>query len=86
MEKWRTTYSGLHIPTTWSNIIDFLEKHTSRIHYIVVSWKPLKVGLVKCNRDGSSRGIPDKSTYGFSLRYCSRDLLHAQGEFINVQT
>lgn len=82
----RTTYAGLKIPTTWPNIIDFLEKHTPRVHYIAVSWKPPKGRLVKCSAGGASKGNPGRSTYGFCLRECTGDLVYAQGEEIQEST
>lgn len=49
-------------------------------------WKASKIGMVKCNIDGASRGNPGRSSYGFCFRDQKGDIIYAEDGHIGFST
>ncbi|KAH0746058.1 hypothetical protein KY285_007715 [Solanum tuberosum] len=86
-DVWRLakiTYPTLnHLPTSWPEIVQYLEQYRPKLHYLAVIWRPPEKEFLN---DGASRGNPGRSTYGFCLQNWKGDFIYAQGEEIHKTT
>ncbi|PHT74343.1 hypothetical protein T459_21620 [Capsicum annuum] len=66
----------------WSKIVDELK--SIRIHnsYKLIKWNPPKIGLLKGNTDGASKGNPGPTSIALCIRNHYGDLVVAQGNRI----
>lgn len=49
----------------WDDMIKVLGEFKPQIYHLVVKWALPSMGQQKCNTDGTSRGNPGPSSYGF---------------------
>ncbi|XP_070041418.1 uncharacterized protein LOC142169055 [Nicotiana tabacum] len=74
------------IPPLWSDMISFFEGYKQYVGTKTVTWQLPYEGWFKCNTDGTSRGNPRPSSYGFCVRDHAGDLVFAKAKEIGETT
>uniref|UniRef100_M1BA72 RNase H family protein n=1 Tax=Solanum tuberosum TaxID=4113 RepID=M1BA72_SOLTU len=64
----KVKYPWIRVPTDWKDIIKVMKEYRPKLHYQAVTWRKPNIGTIKCNSDGTSKGNPGESAYGFCLR------------------
>ncbi|XP_016549377.1 uncharacterized protein LOC107849271 [Capsicum annuum] len=75
----RNRYPWLnHMPTSWPEIIQFLDQYMPPIQAQVITWSAPKQGVYKCNTDGSFKKNSGTSSCAFCIRNWEGDLTYAE--------
>lgn len=73
---------------SWGEVIRALTDYKHRLFHLIVKWDFPYVGYQKCNTDGTSKGNPSPSTYGFCIKDHNGNLFYAQagqlGQMTNI--
>ncbi|KAH0675691.1 hypothetical protein KY285_023492 [Solanum tuberosum] len=79
-------YPWLHnLPSSWIDLVQFLEAYTPRIEYKMVYWKTPSRGY-KCNTDGAAKGNPDPSSGAFCVRNEAGNLMYTKWRRFGVNS
>ncbi|XP_060170637.1 uncharacterized protein LOC132601572 [Lycium barbarum] len=67
-----------NIPFLWPELVVFLEGYKPILISKIVYWRLPYERWYKCNTDGTSKGNPGPSSYGFCVRDWHGDLIYAE--------
>lgn len=74
------------VPINWVEIFDCLQKYRPQMQVQIVTWNLPPQGWIKCNTDGTSKGNPGKSSYGYCIRDYLGHLIYAESNFLGIST
>ncbi|KAH0730062.1 hypothetical protein KY289_001250 [Solanum tuberosum] len=74
----QSLYPLHNLPSSWIDLVQFLEAYTPRIEYKMVYWKTPSRGY-KCNTDGAAKGNPGPSSGVSCVRNEAGNLMYAEG-------